>query len=86
MDGVLTLRAVRAGATETNPLMSPFAGHEGLMLGVKVGATTAAVMGAERLWHRGHRVSAIVLLVAINSAMAVIAAHNAQVLAGIDRR
>jgi hypothetical protein len=59
-DGLLTMRVIRAGGTESNPLMRPVAGHEGAMMGVKVAAAVATVIGTETLWRDNHRIAAIV--------------------------
>ena len=85
-DGLLTMRVIRAGGTESNPLMRPVAGHEGAMMGVKVAAAVATVIGAETLWRDNHRIAAIVASMVVNGGMAMIARHNAQVLARLDGR
>jgi hypothetical protein len=85
-DGMLTVRVLKAGGTEANPLMKPAAGNQGVMLGIKIGAAVATVIGTERLWHDDHRTAAIVVSAIANGAMAVIARHNAGVLARLERR
>ncbi len=80
------MRVIRAGGTESNPLMRPVAGHEGAMMGVKVAAAVATVIGAETLWRDNHRIAAIVASVVVNGGMAMIARHNAQVLARLEGR
>lgn len=85
-DGMLTMRVIRAGGTETNPLMKPVAGNEGAMMGVKVAAAVATVIGTETLWRDNHRIAAIVASVVVNGGMAMIARHNAQVLARLEGR
>jgi hypothetical protein len=79
-DGWSTVRAVRLGATEANPAVAGIASHAGAMWAVKAGATMASIYAAERLWRRHRRTEAIVTMVAVNSAMAMVAAHNASVL------
>ncbi len=85
-DGMLTMRVLRAGGVEANPLMKPVTRNEGVMLGVKIAAAVATVIGTETLWHDNHRLAAIVTSVVANSAMAMIARHNAQVLARLEGR
>lgn len=85
-DGFLTLRVVRAGGIETNPLVKPVVGNQGAMLAVKVAAAVSTVIGVESLWKRDHRASAIVASVIANSAMAMVAHHNAKVLARLEGR
>lgn len=85
-DGMLTMRVLKAGGKETNPLMKPVVGNEGVMMGVKVAAAVATVIGTETLWHDNHRIAAIVASVVANSGMAMIARHNARVLARLEGR
>lgn len=85
-DGLLTMRVLKAGGSESNPLMKPVVGNEGVMMGVKVAAAVATVIGTETLWHDNHRVAAIVASVLANSGMAMIARHNARVLARLEGR
>ncbi len=85
-DGLLTLRVLRAGGVETNPLVKPVAGNEKAMIGVKVAAAMATVMGSEQLWKNGHKLGAILASVVANSAMALVAHHNAGVLRQLEGR
>ena len=85
-DGILTMRVLRAGGVEANPLMKPVTRSEGTMLGVKIAAAVATVIGTETLWQDNHRVAAIVTGLVANSAMAMIARHNAHVLATLEGR
>lgn len=85
-DGMLTMRVLDAGGKESNPLMKPVAGNSGVMLGVKVAAAVATVIGTETLWHDNHRVAAILTSIAANVGMAMIARHNAGVLARLEGR
>ena len=82
-DGWSTVKAVRLGATETNPAVAGFASNAPAMWAVKVGATAASIYAAERLWRRNRRTEAIITMVAVNSAMVMVAAHNASVLRGM---
>lgn len=85
-DGMLTMRVLKAGGTESNPLMKPVVRNEGVMMGVKIGAALATVIGTETLWHDNHRIAAIAASVVANSGMAMIARHNARVLAQLEGR
>lgn len=85
-DGMLTMRVLKAGGTESNPLMKPVVRNEGAMMGVKIAAAVATVIGTETLWHDNHRIAAIVASVVGNSGMAMIARHNARVLAQLEGR
>lgn len=85
-DGMLTMRVLRAGGVEANPLMKPVTRSEGTMLGVKIAAAVATVIGTETLWHDNHRLAALVSSIVANSAMAMIARHNAHVLATVEGR
>ena len=85
-DGLLTLRVLHAGGIETNPLIKPVASSEKAMIAVKVAAAVATVMGSESLWRNNHKLGAILASVAANSAMAMVARHNAGVLRRLEGR
>jgi hypothetical protein len=82
-DGWSTVRAVRLGATEANPAVASLADNSRAMWAVKAGATAVSIYAAERLWRRNRRTEAIVTMIAVNSAMAMVAVHNASVLRGL---
>ena len=79
-DAYSTLKAVKQGAVEVNPMMRGVAGNPAAFIVVRGAATFASIYAAERLWRNDHRVTAIVLMAATTGTMAVIAAHNASVL------
>jgi hypothetical protein len=83
-DGWSTVSAVRLGATEANPAVAGIASHAPAMWAVKAGATLVSIYAAERLWRRNRRTEAIITMVAVNSAMVMVAAHNASVLKGLN--
>ena len=85
-DGLLTLKVLKAGGIETNPLIKPVASNEGAMLAVKMAAAISTVIGTESLWRNDHKVGAIVAAIVANSAMAMVARHNAKVLATLEGR
>ncbi len=74
-DAHSTLRALKAGAREANPIAGPFAGNSGSMLGLKATTTVSTIFFAERVWKK-NRVAAIVLMTAINGATAAVAITN----------
>jgi hypothetical protein len=70
-----TSAALRAGATEKNPAVSPFTSNTGSMIGLKAATTAGTIFFAERLW-RKNKVSAIIVMAAINGATAAVAMRN----------
>jgi hypothetical protein len=72
-----TSAALKAGAREANPMAAPFVRNSSSMLGLKVATTAGTIFFAERLW-KTNKVGAIVMMVAINSATAVVSMHNMQ--------
>jgi hypothetical protein len=79
-DGWSTVNGVRRGAVESNRAMAGAATNPGAMWALKVGATSASVYAAERMWRRHRRVEAVATMVAVNSMMIAVAAHNASIM------
>jgi hypothetical protein len=79
-DGYSTLRGVRAGATEANPLVGGLAGQPAAFWAVKALSTVTTIYFAEQLWRQRKRGQAIVTMVAANAVMGAVAAHNNAVL------
>jgi Domain of unknown function (DUF5658) len=79
-DGWSTATALRRGAVESNPIMSPIAANSGALWAVKAGATMASIYAAERLWKQHRRVEAISTMVAVNGIMAAVAVRNGTVM------
>ena len=79
-DAYSTLKAVKHGAVEANPLMSGLVGHPVGFLVAKSAVTVASIYAAERLWRTHQRRSAAIMMVLTNGMMAVVAARNASVL------
>jgi hypothetical protein len=79
-DGYSTLRGVRAGATEANPLVGGLAGQPAAFWTVKALSTVTTIYFAEQLWRQHKRGQAIVTMVAANAVMGAVAAHNNAVL------
>ena len=84
-DAFSTLKALKGGAVEANPLMKGVVGNPGVFIGIKAGVTAASIMAAEQMWRNHHRVAAIVTMAATNGFMAAVAAHNASVLSAQQR-
>ena len=74
-----TRQGLLHGAREVNPLMAPVAGDTTGMIVAKTVSSLTTIVMAEHLWHR-NRVAAIVTMLAANSVMAIVAAHNASML------
>jgi hypothetical protein len=70
-----TSRALDAGAGEANPLMRGVAHRPAALLAVKAGGAASAIWLAHKLSKRS-RTGAIVLMAAVNSAYAMVVAHN----------
>jgi hypothetical protein len=70
-----TLRALNGGAVEGNPMMNGVVSHPVPFMMVKAGAAAATIVLAERVRKRS-RVGAIVVMAAVNSAYAMVVAHN----------
>jgi len=75
LDAHSTLTATQTGAYEANPLMRGAAGSPTTMLAVKAATAAGVVALTEKLW-RHNRTAAVITMIGINSAYAVIAAHN----------
>ena len=79
-DGYTTLRGVRAGATETNPLVGGLASQPAAFWTVKALSTVTSIYFAEKLWRQHKRGQAIMTMVVANAVMGAVAARNAPVL------
>jgi hypothetical protein len=75
LDVVSTLHALNAGAREGNPLLAGAAGSPAALAAIK-GATGASLIWATEHLRRDHPVAAVVVMVAANSALAAVVAHN----------
>jgi hypothetical protein len=69
--------ALKAGAHEANPTAAAFVGHTGSMVAFKAVTTASTIFFAERAWKK-NRVTAVVMMMAINGATAAVAMHNMQ--------
>src|SRR5262245_37962156 len=84
-DAYSTLKALKLGAVEANPIAQGVVGNPALFIGVKAAVSAASIMAAEKMWKNHHRVAAIATMVATNSIMAMVAANNAKVLGQLQR-
>jgi hypothetical protein len=73
MDIVSTRRALAAGASEANPLMSP--ANMGATMAMKAASGVATFYVVEKTWKK-HRAGAIMLMAIMNGTTAAIVAHN----------
>jgi Domain of unknown function (DUF5658) len=70
-----TTRALNAGAVEANPLMRGVADQPAALLAVKAGGAAATIWLTHKLARRS-RTGAIIVMAAVNSAYAMVVAHN----------
>jgi hypothetical protein len=71
-----TTRAIGAGATEGNALMSGVAHHPAALTLVKAGAAASAIYVMESKVRMRSRIAAIATMVGLDSAYAIIVEHN----------
>jgi len=79
-DGYTTIRGVRDGNPETNPLVGGLAGRPAVFWTIKAASTAVTIYAAEQLWRQHHRKQAIVTMLVANGLMAAVAARNASLL------
>lgn len=70
-----TLRGLRAGGRESNPLVRGVIGSPALTFGLKAGATLATMYATERMWRR-NRTAAVATMLAVNAVYVLVVAHN----------
>ena len=75
LDAHSTVRALRNGGTERNPLLGGVAGQPAALFALKAGVTASTILLTERLRPK-HRVAAITLMAAIDSFYAMVVVHN----------
>ncbi len=76
-DLVSTSAALKAGAREANPVAAPLARNSAGLIGLKAASSASTIFFAERLW-RKNRVAAVLMMAAVDGAMAAVAVHNVQ--------
>ena len=79
-DGYSTIRGVRDGNAETNPLIGGLASRPALLWSLKVGSTAVSIYLAEQYWRDHHPKKAIATMIVANGVMAAVAARNASLL------
>lgn len=77
LDVYTTQQALRAGATEINPLIGHVSGRPLLFAATKAVTAMLTVYTVERLWRR-HRIGAVIVMTAVNGATAWAVARNAR--------
>jgi hypothetical protein len=70
-----TTKALADGAVEANPAMKAFAGNSIALTAMKAAGTTGVILISERL-RRKNKAAAVGLMIAANSAMALVVQHN----------
>lgn len=79
-DGWSTVSGVRRGAVESNGVIAGAAKDPAAIWALKIGATSASIYAAERMWRRHQRVQAVATMVAVNGMMVAVAARNASAM------
>ena len=79
-DTYSTLSGLRGGAVELNPVMKPVVGNPALFVTLKAAVAATTILSAEKLWRKGQRKQAIVVMIVSNGLMAYVGAHNAAAL------
>jgi hypothetical protein len=76
LDYASTTRALSSGAgVEGNPMMRSIVGNRAAFIAVKAAATAGVILAGEKVWKK-NRVAAVILVAAMNAALAPIVAHN----------
>ena len=79
-DAYSTLSGLRGGAVELNPVMKPVVGNPALFMTMKAAVAATTIVSAEKLWRKGQRKQAIVVMVISNGLVAFLDARNAATL------
>jgi len=74
-----TTKALADGAVEANPAMKAFAGNSIGLTAVKAAGTAGVIVISEKL-RKKNRAAAVGLMIAANSAMAMVVQHNYRVV------
>jgi hypothetical protein len=70
-----TTAALKAGATERNPIAAPVAANPASLIALKAVSTAGTIYFTERIW-KNNRVAAVIVLAAINGATAAVSLRN----------
>jgi hypothetical protein len=73
-----TSRALASGGVEANPAVRGFADNSAAMIAMKAAGSAGLIFASEKIWKK-NKTAAVVLMVATNSAMAWVVAHNYQI-------
>jgi hypothetical protein len=73
-----TSRALANGGVEANPAIRGFADNSAAMIAMKAAGSAGLIFASEKIWKK-NKTAAVVLMIATNSAMAWVVAHNYQV-------
>ena len=73
-----TLRGVRNGSREANPLMGGVVGSPAAFMAVKAGATAGTIYLTEKMWKRSRK-AAIITMIGANIAYGLVVSHNYRV-------
>lgn len=79
-DGYSTIRGVRGGYVETNPLVGGLASRPALFWSVKAASTAVSIYLAEQYLRDHHPKKAVAVMIVANGLMAAVAARNAWLL------
>ena len=83
LDAHSTYSAIDRGGVEVNPLMKNVVGNKGTMLAVKAGVAASVIVLAERMWKRGSRTGAVVVMLIANGVTAAVVASNYKVASSL---
>jgi hypothetical protein len=83
-DIATTYRALGNGAREANPVMGGFTSNKAAFIGFKAATTVGTIYLARKIGVK-NRVASTVLMAAVNSAYAIIVAHNYRVGSSVAR-
>ena len=75
LDVASTARVLESGGSESNPIVATVWGSPVTLAALKAGTAAGLIFAAERL-RRDHPKAALVLMIAGNSGMAAVVAHN----------
>jgi len=85
-DARSTALAINRGAREMNPLIRFIDADPVAMTAFKIGATATTIVLAEKLWRSQKRTAAMMTMIGLNSAYAIIVAHNYRTANRLARR
>jgi hypothetical protein len=78
LDAHSTSRALANGGVEANPAIRGVTDNSAAMIAMKAAGSAGLIFASEKIWKK-NRTAAVVLMIATNSAMAWVVAHNYQI-------